>query len=512
MKRIACPASIHLRRRPLPSHYLIVSSSPCQGSSVRRFCNHHCRAAIQTCIINRQFSSLPASNVSSSLTPAPSNSTLAPIDFTTSSTISGDESQILQVHLRPNQMLRAESGSMLYMTHGVKMETSMGLNSNDAGGLSTGLTRMMTDSPPNDETTANENNVGTVCLGTDFPAKILKLQLNHYPNSTVICQKGAYLAGSHSILMEMAFTKKFTVGFFGGEGFVLQKLRSGGSDNDETVFLKAYGTVVKKELRPNETLRVSSGSLVAMTSDVEYDVTTMSGFKNVMFGGEGLFVTTLTGPGTVWLQGMPIDRMVSEIARRVPSGSGIGLGVPLFGGGGGGSGGEEGAAAGEDVAVAEGGEEEATPNNETDAGVPLSDSAIEADRNATVASSGIMTDDSSSPDPESSESLFGDVAYGGDGAEPLDSGTSSTTSMGEDSISSMEDGFSQPQPSGMPEFEEPPMVEEQFEDDGTTFSTYDSNVSDGGSGSEEPPPLSDDEGGQSILSQLWDFFKDLDDD
>ena len=264
--------------------------------------------------------------------------------------------------------------------------------------------------------------------------------------------------------------------------------------------------------RSSPLANTACGSLVAMTEDVDYDVITMKGFKNVFFGGEGLFVTTLTGPGTVWLQGMPIDRMVSEIARRVPSGGGIGLGVPLFGGGGG-SGGEEGAAAAEDAVVAEGGqgEEDAAPNNDSDAGVPLSDSAVEADRNATVASSGMMSDDSSSLDPESSESLFGDAAYGGDGAEPLDSGTSPTTSMGEDSFSTMEveDDFSQP--SGMPEFEEPPMVEEeQFEDDGTTFSTYDSNASDGGS--EEPPTIPDDEGGQSIFGQLWDLFKDFDDD
>ncbi len=433
----------------------------------------------------------------------------------------------------------------------------MGVNKNDSGGLSTAITRMATGqnlmisdftySPPppsiiasssrsennnytsNNESTNKDDTVGTVCLGTDFPAKILKLQLRHYPNSTLICQKGAYLAGSHSILMEMAFTKTFTGGFFGGEGFVLQKLRSGSDDeeeldnNDETVFLKAYGTVVKKTLSPNETLRVSSGSLVAMTSDVNYDVTTMSGFKNVMFGGEGLFVTTLTGPGTVWLQGMPIDRMVSEIARRVPSGGGIGLGVPLFGSGGGS--GEEGAAtatAGDDAVAIEGGGDEAattTISSETDAGVPLSDSsAIEADRNATVASSGMMTDDSSSsPDPESSESLFGDAAYGGSGAEPLDSGTSSTPSMDEEedsfSTSTVEDSFSQ-QPSGMPDFEEPPMVdEEQFEDDGTTFSTYDGNDSSGGLESEEIPAISDDEGGgQGIFSQLWDFLKDLDDD
>jgi hypothetical protein len=314
----------------------------------------------------------------------------------------------------------------------------------------------------------------------------------------------------------MTFTKTFTGGFFGGEGFVLQKLRSGSGssneeqhDGDETVFLKAYGTVVKKTLLPNETLRVSSGSLVAMTSNVEYDVTTLSGFKNVMFGGEGLFVTTLTGPGTVWLQGMPIDRMVSEIARRVPRGGGIGLGLPLFGGGGGGTGGgEEGAgaaAAGDAVVGGEGGGDESTSNETEAGGVPMSDSAIEADRNATVASSGMMADDLSSPNPESSESLFGDAAYGGGSSDgPLNSGTSSTTSTEDKSSFSMEDDFSQP-----PEFEEPPMVDEQqFEDDGTTFSTYDSNASEGGS--EEIPTTSDDEGG--LLGQLWDFFKDLDDD
>ena len=372
------------------------------------------------------FSSSSSSSLSNNTTPAPKPSsspseiiTAQPIDFTTSSTISGDESQILQVHLQPNQILRAESGSMLFMTDGVRMETSMGGSST----LSTGMTRLLTGmnlmvsdftySPPTTTTPPsssaagesnsnnnNYNNYGTVCLGTDFPAKILKLQLNHYPDSTLICQKGAYMAGSHSINMEMAFTKTFTGGFFGGEGFVLQKLRgssggssevSGGHHEDleevETVFLKAYGTVVKKTLRSNETLRVSSGSLVAMTSTIEYDVKMMSGFKNVMFGGEGLFLTTLTGPGTVWLQGMPIDRMVSEIARRVPSGGGIGLGIPIGLGGGSGS--------SEENAVEDG--EENVDGDTTAGGVPLSDDVIDADRSATLASSGMMSSEDDPP-------------------------------------------------------------------------------------------------------------------
>jgi len=407
-------------------------------------------------------------------------------------------------------MLRAESGAMLYMTEGVTMETSMGLGGGgktSGGGFSAGLTRMMTGqnlmvsdfqfTPLKDSSSKDDDDdghCGTVCLGTDFPAKILKFTMTDYPDAKLICQKGAFLAGSHSILMEMSYTKSFTGGFFGGEGFILQSLQGTTSDGEETAFLKAYGTVVKKELRSGERLRVSSGSLVAMTSTIDYDVTTMPGFKNVMFGGQGLFVTTLTGPGTVWLQGMSIDKMVSEIARKVPSGGGIGLGMPIMMGGG-----EGGAADGE---AADGAGEDA-------AGVPMTDAAVEADRNATVASSGMAS--SSSDDPESSASLFGDAAYGGgDGSAPvesefpsMDSGEASTTSF------STENEFSQADAANMPEFEEASIVDEQpFEDDGTTFSTYEGGDSSGGAEAEMPTP-GDDEG-PSLLGQLWDFFRDDD--
>ena len=189
----------------------------------------------------------------------------------------------------------------------------MGMGGAGTSALSTGLTRMMTGqnlmvsdftyTPPSDGETRDEEDDaphGTVGLGTDFPAKILRLPLDEYPGATLVCQKGAFLAGSHTVHMEMAYAKSFASGFFGGEGFVLQSLR--GTAPDDVAFLKAYGTVLKRELADGEALRVSSGSLVAMTSTVDYDVTTMPGFKNVVFGGEGLFVTTLTGPGTVWLQ------------------------------------------------------------------------------------------------------------------------------------------------------------------------------------------------------------------
>ena len=371
---------------------------------------------------------------------------------------------------------------------------------------------------------------GTIALGTDFPAKILRFSLDEYPNAKLVCQKGAYLAGSHSVAMEMAYTKNFSSGFFGGEGFILQSLQATNVDGsgDETVFLKAYGTVVKKDLKEGETLRVSSGSLVCMTSDIDYDVSMMPGecsvvmssstcghrlllfltptlhlsfigFKNVMFGGEGLFVTTLTGPGSVWLQGMPVDRMVSEIARHIPSGGGIGLGIPIGMGGGGGGG--EGAAG--DMAVGEAAGELAAEGGEGDSGVPLTEDAVDADRNATVASSGIE----SSSDPESSESLFGDAAFGGEQTDTASSGRTN-----EDSFSSTSDDFSSSEDNMIiPEFEEPTMTEDQFEDDGTTFSTYDEG-SESAAGDTEGVDMPNDEEGSSLLGQLWDIFRDFTDD
>jgi uncharacterized protein (TIGR00266 family) len=222
----------------------------------------------------------------------------------------------------------------MYMTEGVTMETTTG------GGVSTGFQRMLTGQNmfvSDYRYTGEEGTSGMVCLGTDFPSKVLRLNLEEY-GGKIVAQKGALLCAAHTVDIQMEFTKKFSAGFFGGEGFVLQGLVGEGD-----VFVKAGGTLITRHLGEGETVRISSGCLVAFTQDVEYDIQMMPGFKNVLFGGEGLFVTTLKGPGTVWLQGMPPQRMISEIARRVPSGGGIGLAVPLGGmGGGGGSGGGEG--------------------------------------------------------------------------------------------------------------------------------------------------------------------------
>jgi len=255
-----------------------------------------------------------------------------PIDFDVASKIEGNESQIVTVALEPGQVLRAESGSMMFMTDGITMETTTG------GGMSAGFKRMLTGQNVFISDFRYEGEpatTGLIALGTDFPSKIVRLNIKQY-GGKIVAQKGALLCASHTVDIEMEVTKKLTTGLFGGEGFVLQGLTGEGE-----VFLKAGGTLVRKDLQEGEELRVASGALVAFSQGVDFDIQTMPGFKNVLFGGEGLFVTTLAGPGTVFLQGQPPERMISEIARRVPSG-GIGLAVPIGGGGMGGGGGDGG--------------------------------------------------------------------------------------------------------------------------------------------------------------------------
>lgn len=381
--------------------------------------------------------------------------------------------------LGPDQVLRAESGAMLYMTEGIAMETSTG------GGLSQGFQRMLTGQNlflSDFRYAGTSGTTGRVALGTDFPSKILRLRLQDYHGDKIVCQKGALLCASHTVDIQMEFAKKLTAGFFGGEGFVLQGLTGTGD-----VFVKAGGTVIKKVLGDGETLRVSSGCLVAFENGVEFDVQTMPGFKNVVFGGEGLFVTTLTGPGTIWLQGMPPDRMINEIARRVPSGGGIGLGLPIGMGMGGG-----------------GGEESAGEEDEGGEAMAASDAAIEADRNATVATSGMGTED-----PDSASALFGD-------ATDTDSGRTTNASESND-FSSTSDDMS----SSSTTFGDDLSPQDDFDD--STFSTQDDDslnadfddgfsqkdsfdTEESFSSGDAVDGVDDGSSGSNILGTLWDLF------
>jgi uncharacterized protein (TIGR00266 family) len=245
---------------------------------LRHATRHKNRLAIQ---------SRRASNSTSAIATTDSNANLPSkqIDFSVSAKIEGEESQSAIVKLCPGETLRAESGSMLFMTQGVEMNTEL-------QGASAAFSRMMTGQNVflTDFTYKGDKGEGSVGLGTDFPSKILRLSLKDYGD--LICQRGAYLASNPSVDIEMAYTKSLSAGFFGGQGFILQKL-SGQGD----VLVKAGGALVEKDLDDGETIRVSSGSIVAFTGTIDYDIQMMPGIKNAMFGGEGLFVTTLKGPG-----------------------------------------------------------------------------------------------------------------------------------------------------------------------------------------------------------------------
>jgi uncharacterized protein (AIM24 family) len=343
---------------------------------------------------------------------------------------------------------------------------------------------------------------GTVGLGTDFPSKILRFRLSDHPDGMLVCQKGAFLASSHSnVAIEVQFTKSLTAGFFGGQGFVLQKL-SGEGD----VLIKGGGTIVKRQLRDGETLRVTSGSIVALESTIQYDVQMMPGITNAVFGGEGLFVTTLTGPGHVWLQGLPPDRMIAEIARRVPSGGGIGLGIPI-GMGGGGSGGD----------VVGGGAADVGAASEASTAANAGEAALEADRTATIASSGVSSVDSSihdsaAVDSESPSALFGDAA-----SSPSADASSQTASgpVSDSWESPLYNDVSAPKTqlyddttsagsSSEPSFDDEFSVENPI-DDGASTSISDGELFDDTVSSSTEEAV---EAGKSLFRQIWDFFND----
>jgi len=235
------------------------------------------------------------------------------------------------------------------------------------------------------------------------------------------------------------------------------------------------------------------------------DVQTMPGFKNVLFGGEGLFITTLSGPGTVWLQGLPPDRMISEIARRIPSG-GIGLGIPIGLGGGGGS-------ESDDISRQDGDEGEVEPSGDSEELVASTDAAIEADRNATVAASGLANDSSSGIDSESSSALFGDASLGGDTAESSSAATSTveddftserftSSNSDEESLPPMDDdttSFSSSFSTEDVDFGEELTNKESFDDFQDNSTSFSTEMGEG-------EDTSGDDAGGGLMNTLWEIF------
>lgn len=223
--------------------------------------------------------------------------------------IYGDDMQIVEIELDPSEGVRAEAGAMLYMSDGVEMQTSTG------GGLFKGFKRIFTGESFFITTFLHRGRgKGHVAFSAPYPGKVIPLQLDEL-GGTFLCQKDSFLCAAQGIEIEVAFTKRIGTGLFGGEGFILQRLQGNG-----LAFVHAGGTVIQRELAAGQTLRVDTGCLVAFSPTVDYDIQFVGGFKNTLFGGEGLFMTKLTGPGLVYLQSLPFSRL----ADRIVAASGVG--------------------------------------------------------------------------------------------------------------------------------------------------------------------------------------------
>ncbi|NPV91109.1 MAG: TIGR00266 family protein [Firmicutes bacterium] len=223
--------------------------------------------------------------------------------------IYGDDMQLVEIELDPGEGIRAEAGAMTYMTQGIEMETTA------SGGFMGGLKRALTGESFFITSFTNKGRgKQQLGFGAPYPGKIIPLDLAEL-GGTFMCQKDSYLCSAMGVNVEIAFTKRIGAGLFGGEGFILQKLVGKG-----LAFVHAGGTIIKKELAPGERLRVDTGCLVAFAPSVDYDIAMVGGFKNMLFGGEGLFLATMTGPGLVYLQSLPLSRLADRIISSTRAG------------------------------------------------------------------------------------------------------------------------------------------------------------------------------------------------
>ena len=216
--------------------------------------------------------------------------------------IYGDDMQLVEIELDPGEGVRAEAGTMTYMENGIEMQTSAG------GGLFKGLKRMVTGETFFITTFLNSGREKQhVAFAAPYPGKVIPIDLTAF-GGRFLCQKDAFLCAAQGTEIEIAFTKKLGAGLFGGEGFILQRL-----EGDGLAFVHAGGTIIEKDLAAGESLRVDTGCLVAFAPTVNYDIKFVGGFKNALFGGEGLFLAHLTGPGKVYLQSLPFSRLADRI-------------------------------------------------------------------------------------------------------------------------------------------------------------------------------------------------------
>lgn len=217
--------------------------------------------------------------------------------------IEGGNLPVVIINLAPGESINCESGAMSWMSAGIKMSTSSG------GGIGKMFGRMVTGESVMLNTYTAEQ-AGEIAFASSFPGSIKVIELN---GNSILAQKGAYLASFGNIQMSVGVQKNIGGGFFGGEGFLMQRFEGTG-----LVFLEVDGTAIEYDLQPGQKMVVDTGYTVMMDSSVNLEIEMVKGVKNVLFGGEGLFNTTLTGPGKIMLQTMPVSSTAMVLYRYMP--------------------------------------------------------------------------------------------------------------------------------------------------------------------------------------------------
>jgi uncharacterized protein (TIGR00266 family) len=235
--------------------------------------------------------------------------------------IFGDDMQYVEIELDPGEAAMGEAGAMMMMQDGIEMDTVFGDGSAQQGGLFGKLLgagkRLVTGESLFTTIFHNESREKRrVAFAAPYPGKIIAVKLAEM-GGTLICQKDSFLCGARGVSLGIAFQRKLGAGLFGGEGFIMQKL-----DGDGMVFVHAGGTLMTRDLRPGEKLRVDTGCVVAYQPSVDFDIQFVGKLKSALFSGEGLFFATLTGPGRIWLQSLPLSRLANRIIASAPAAGG----------------------------------------------------------------------------------------------------------------------------------------------------------------------------------------------
>ena len=221
--------------------------------------------------------------------------------------IIGKTVPVVEMKLNKGETVYTQSGGMTYQSEGIEMST------NTQGGIMKGLGRVFAGESMFMANYTAKNDDAVIAFASTVPGAIIPVDLSNMPQGLTI-QKGAFLCAENAVETKVAFTKKFSAGLFGGEGFILQKAGGNG-----TLFLEVDGDAIEKELQPGEVLKVDTGNVVAFDSNVKYEIETVKGLGNIFLGGEGLFLTKLVGPGKVILQSQNFQDFAGRVIKLMPS-------------------------------------------------------------------------------------------------------------------------------------------------------------------------------------------------